>query len=1002
MTKRNLLESAITYLGSTSKFRIAHLVRLELASSTISVPVYSYLTDYLGPITYEGNLYQPGKVVKVGNIKESQGLTSYKLSISIAGEFQEELDRGLTDNSTQSYAGKDILVYRAYLDESGDIIPFDKTSNGPMHYFIGDITDISISEAVVTGRSTVLWQCSGKFQDFEAINGRITDDKSHRGLVSNGSGSEVPSTGAKLVSHQTDTGFQHANQTIELITKYMAEEKRYRLKKSGFLGLSKKLVETTVQVERTLELGLDLAAKYIPKIYGVRRVPGIPIFVDTLVDNPSMVYVVYAFAEGEIDSFLNLYLDGKSILCSSQADSDSRVCLGNMSNGDTISAFLTNARNNDVEDIFDQSWQRAHRYDDLAKEGITVPLVDRIVPSTPRDATEGTQQGDTFTILNETGVKWIRVYHGTSDQAACSELVSEAAAGNFQVQNSKGAGSEYWDSNSKLLDTAYIVMRFAITEEESELPELEAVISGNNVSTYDSNAIETTDQYSLNPVWHLLDYLKNTICGTGLPTNTIDLRSFNSVAAALDTQSTNYDKEFIKLWRYIGWKEYLDSNRQVMQCNTLIETKNTSTKNIVDLLRQFDGTLTMSGGLYTLSIENDNSSVADINIAEISGSLKTKDLSGKGKWNTVQAAIIDPAQGWNTNQVNFFNSVYLAEDKGVQKKGNIAFHHITNYYTARFWAERQLKKSRFSRQLTLTTYDKYTYLVPNDNVTITYDRFGYAQKKFRVKSVDLQRGGKVNLNLIEYSSDIYTDTNQPDAGVTEPVSTTISPPKNLVFIPLPSATVTIGSDSTIGTQGILAWDVSTDESSILRYEVQDWTGERADTHVAPSTTIDVSSIPKNFKKLDGLLPNTSYIFKVRSVSSSGIFSKYAFVRVITAGTVDPLEFSPITNFIAIDADDAGDFTGSDITMTWDIATDSITEYHIEIRSLNSSITYRDQALTKSIRTFTYTLAINRADYETLNAGALGAYRSFQIRIRSTNGLASNDSNFVSSEWVDLI
>jgi len=278
---RNLLPSALDYLANTNDVRIAHLVRQELSESTELLPVFTYLTDYANDIVWAGQTYEAGKITKVGDLRQTQGLTNYKLSIDVAGEFQEELDKGLVENLNKSYVGKEIEVLRAYLDEGANIIPFDKTTNGPMQYFIGDISDINITENIVSGNSTVKWDCAGKFQDFELVNGRVTDDASHRGLVSNLDGSTSPSNGAKREAYKLDTGFQHANQTINTVSEYMTNETRYRMK-SSWLGFRTSTEEYQVEIKNTFELGLDLAAKFIPRVYGVRKIPGIPIFLDSL------------------------------------------------------------------------------------------------------------------------------------------------------------------------------------------------------------------------------------------------------------------------------------------------------------------------------------------------------------------------------------------------------------------------------------------------------------------------------------------------------------------------------------------------------------------------------------------------------------------------------------------------------------------------------------------------------------------------------------------------
>ena len=485
--------------------------------------------DYQSDVLLEGNTYAAGKVLKVGEIRQTQGITNYKLSIDIAGEFEVELNRGLVENTNTSYIGKSIQVLRAYLDSAGNIIPFDLDTEGPMEYFTGDVSDINISESVTKGSSTVTWQCAGKFQDFELVNGRVTDDASHRGLAVNADGNLAPSDAAKKESHKTDKGFQHANQTINVVTNYTSSETRYKVK-SSWLGFRTKTVKYEVQVENSLELGLDLSAKFLPKLYGVRKTSGIPVFLDTLVSDPRRLYVVYAFSEGEIESFLNFYINNSPIICSSESDQNNSVCLGNQANGDTLSAFSALESSSAYENLIENTFNTG-KFGDRSAE--YEPIILQIPPvEAGRSSTEGTRDREEFNIINqEQGVAWVQVFHGKTDQAACETLKNIAGAGNFRLQQAwltekygtrtktTAEKQEYWDQHCKLLDTSYIVMEIAITEDNSEIPEIEAVISGTLVDTYSNTDNGTTPvpgttppayksltkTVSLNPAWQVLD-----------------------------------------------------------------------------------------------------------------------------------------------------------------------------------------------------------------------------------------------------------------------------------------------------------------------------------------------------------------------------------------------------------------------------------------------------------------------------------------------------------------
>jgi hypothetical protein len=1002
---RNLLASAIAYLADTSQVKIAHLVKIELAESTEISKVYMYVTDYANSIIWDGQTYQAGKITNIGQLRQTQGLTNYKLSVDIAGEFQEELDRGLVDHNNKSYVGRQVEVLRAYLDAAGDIIPFDIDTNGPMQYFIGDISSINIDENPVQGFSTVTWECAGKFQDFELINGRFTDDSAHRGLVASddGLGTQIPSSGAKKEAYKTDTGFQHSNQTINTVTGYTTSETRYRTKTSWF-GFKTKVIESEVDVFNTLELGVTLAARALPKVYGVRKVPGIPVFMDTLKGQKGL-YIVYAFCVGEIDSVLNFYLDEVPLICSSNEDSSNRVCLGNQAAGDTLSAYSSISAIEEIQ-LTDKGFAYFNIYDDYERGEPSINL------TIPTDAgvgrTEGTQHEQAFTITNDTGRRWVKIYHGQAGQTACPELVAEAAAGNFSLQSAwaqREYGDDwvanehkYWDSFSTLEDTCYAVVKVDITE-DTTVPVLEAVISGELVYTYNSSYVRSSlPEYTLNPVWHLLNYITDSINGGGLDINLVDIPSFYRVAAYLDEITTTYGDSFVTYWRYLGWKDlpgtntvpldagFHDTQKTRMQTNSVIQTEVTVTKNIAGQLKQFDGTINILGSKYHLSVEGNDSPIADITSDEIIRKIKTVDLSSKNKWNSIQASIVNPAQGWGITQINFFNNNFLEADNKIPKKGNVSFNGITNYYTAREWAQVQLSKSRYSREVSFTTYYKYSYLYPNANVTLTYGRFGYSKKVFRVKTCVLETNGLVSLTLEDYDESIYTgiSSSNDNSGEATPTVPKVLPPKNIEFVQLPSGRFPgLTLENYPDVNGFLLWDVSTD-SNILRYDVSDWLGVGTGYGVPLVNTItDNTGKVKHFINVDGMEPSTDYEFKVRTISPRGAASKWAIVP-ITLVTITSVQYSVVTDFVAANSYQGQYYQGTELTASWSAHSNpTVTRYLVEVYDLENEL-LRLENLPKTNLTYTYSLEKNIADYALNNGGAVGAFRGVTMKIRATN------------------
>lgn len=989
-----IIQTAKDYLAATNNIKVAHLIEIELAGTD---NVFDYLTDYRGDIEFDSKVYAAGKVKNVSSVRLTKGVTNYKLDVTVAAEFQEELDKATTD---ESYEGRRLNVYRAFLDEAGEIIEIDSSTGGPFILFQGTITNINLKDAVTSGSSSVVWSCKGLLHDFEKVNGRITDDSSHRALESSGElGTLVPGSGAKREEYKTDTGFQHSNQTVAASLSYLTTETEYYFKKKWH-GLSGDLRQREVEVTREIELSTSLSPKYLPAIYGVRQVSGIPVFLDANLNDPSTVYVVYAVCEGEIQSFLNVYVDGVSAICAPGGNTAADgVCMGNTANGDTISYYKSSS----VEMERENNWTinpEAHKkgWYGWVDPVLVYPRPPQL-PSTQVDRTQGTSHGEVYTIAAEGGPIQLTVYHGTATQEPDALLSTLAAEGKFLLQNKlrKPDGStwgpEYWGyagtgvSGAALLDTAYVVAEFQIGDDRSSIPELEFVVEGRKCRVY-TDAITYTVEHTLNPVWHLLDYLTNDIFGGGLDYADFDLPSLISVAAQLDVEDLSYEAAYVKMWRYIGWKD-TTGPRSKIQCNTYIDTALAVTKNVEEIISHFEGTVLPYSGNYHLSLENEDPVVATIPIEDVIGGVRLVNKANKDKWNAIQASIQDPALNWTSNQVSFFNSEYLAEDKGIRKQGRAAFTNITNYYTARAKAEHLLDESRFSKKVMITTYYKHFYLKPNDNVKFTFERYGYIEgnNSFRVSEIELRADGLIDLVLERFGT--YSPTNQesvnPPIGDPTP---RVPSPVNLTYANLPNGSIPLrGPEGEMAA--VLFWDVPAG-FDVLRYEVNidDFIFQ-----VSPNQRIEIFGEEKMYFLVTGLTPSTSNTYKVTRVNLKGQKSAYSIV-VGTSSAGVAAYVPPIENLKLVNSDFRGNFIGKDAIFSWDsysAQNSNITGIQIEVLTSDMNTTIHSEILPTSAVGYTFTYILNKQNYAILT-GNTGAYRSITFRVRAISGDLQGESN----------
>lgn len=1078
----------LEYLKDNTEFRIAHLIRLELASSTEDVKVYSYLTDYMHEIAWDGDLYIAGKVLSVSSIKEKEGLANYKVSVKVAGEYQDELDKALASSLTSSYVGKSLEILRAYIDTDGSIVPMDITTSGPLRYFEGLLTNLSITENPTKGSSVITWECASIFEDFNKIIGRQTNDLLHRGLELDGSGNliTVPEN-ARHPDHATDTGFQHSSKTFSVVSQFDTEEK-YSKYSSGFLGIGASVKEKTRTVTREIDLDINLGSNYIPIVYGTRKVQGKPIFVDVEREDPSKVWAVYSICEGPV-GYLDLTIGGNSTICLNDEDDASSgvICIGNKKNGDTLGRYwnlytsmaevvgdaniarLVASLDWDepytpagkVETPFSELYNKVRantatpeelqEYQDRRAtdfDGIRIPyffpgsegenLNEGLIRQQSgynkkvnlgyndgwvfaSDTSTGTSHpvsgkksvwvvGDDYTATLVTGARntafgsdggyFIR---GTP-AAANQDMIDVASGGGFLRQ--EPGDLTYWDENSLLADTAYVILQFRLTDTAQELPELWATVEQHDVVTdptesqvddhlrvpwyfYPQNPTDSADKEEYgynpcNPVWHLFDYLTNSTYGSGIEYSRMDLPSFYQAAAQCEELDTSYDIDFVEYWRYCGFAEYQhypegprDNLRNYKhRSNAIIPTDKPVAANLKSMLEQIDGTLNLVGGKFHLSLEGNTAPKATINEEDIIGAVKLKDTSQKKKWNSIEASISDPSLDWGDNSVSFFNSDYLEQDNGIKKKGRVNLAFNTNYYSARSRCKFLLDRSRFSREVNFTTTHKFIDLQINDNVIFNYPRFFPDTTSFRVIGMDIQPNGLVSFTLKEYDSSIYTGITQKQE-IYRPVHDVLPRPLNIGYVPRPQDTpwnVSVPE----GSQGILVWD-PVDRDDILRYEVEDWLNSDNTISVSPSSTTN----GKVYLQLFGMTEGQEYLLRVRAIYNKGQRSTFTtmYVEVYPEDAV-PNNITKPLGFYAENANSLGVFTGPDVILHWDASTEfDNPTYHIQMKN-DQGVIIRDYYT--SGLTYTYDFTSNRADY-LANEGVDGAYRGLNIGLRITNG-----------------
>ena len=270
--------------------------------------------------------------------------SDYTLTLStdeVVGALNEP-----ADTTYAAYINREVFIYKAHINPDTNAIIGD-----PYLIFKGIIAKVKLAEDP-SKSSTVKWTLTSHWGDFVRVNGRITSDQEHRAISTRG---QPDPSSLHRYEYAGDYGFMHSEQAINIIAIYQVMETRYRLKKSGWIFKKYKQVEYQVEVDREVDLRLNLEAKHLPIVYGVNRVDSVPIFADTNIPpdgESTMVYTAYAICEGEVSGLYDIYIDDQSRVCVDKNDEDVRseqtgeetidvICTGRMDKGDTLSSAVS-------------------------------------------------------------------------------------------------------------------------------------------------------------------------------------------------------------------------------------------------------------------------------------------------------------------------------------------------------------------------------------------------------------------------------------------------------------------------------------------------------------------------------------------------------------------------------------------------------------------------------------------------------------------------------------
>jgi hypothetical protein len=468
-----------------------------------------------------------------------------------------------------------------------------------------------------------------------------------------------------------------------------------------------------------------------------------------------------------------------------------------------------------------------------------------------------------------------------------------------------------WTSDHKLSGLAYVALRFKWNQDAyNGLPEVRITVRGKKI--YDPRLDSTkggsgshrqdtasTWAYSANSSLVLLDYLRNSRYGKGLPNDAFETNydTFKTSANTCDTQVTPYSGAV--------------SDINLFETNAVIDSEKKVLENVRELLVPMRAIFNYTQGKYKIIIEGSGSSQLLLTKDNVVSEVKLQGESKSEKYNRVIGTFTNPEKDYQSDTVSFppfddsalpvedQHATMLSDDNNTLLERSFDMLQVTSPYQAEEICENILKRSRNNLKAEVTVTSEALNLSIGDIVTATYDTAGFSAKPFRVMSLAINSDSTVTLGLEEHQDNFYTweekseaptiaDTILPNPfSVTAPVSVTLDDQ----LIEYSDGVVITALDVTIGASL---------DNFVDYYQVEYKLSTDTDYLIAGQVT---GLFHRILNVVDGLIYNV----RVKAFNTLGVSSTYtSATRTIIGGTALP---SDVNDF-------ACNIVGQDAHLSW--------------------------------------------------------------------------------------
>ena len=490
-----------------------------------------------------------------------------------------------------------------------------------------------------------------------------------------------------------------------------------------------------------------------------------------------------------------------------------------------------------------------------------------------------------------------------------------------QVSSSILSTSSNWGANHRLRGVAYLALRFKWNQDIfGSIPDIKVIVKGKKI--YDPRT--TTTAYSNNSALCLLDYLRNSRYGKGLPDSAFEanFQSFQDSADECETQVTPYSGA---------------SDIDLFTTNAVLDTSQKLIDNVTKLLNPMRAIFSYNQGTYKLNIEGTGTATYTITSDNVIGGIKVIGETKNKKYNRVKGTFVNPDKNWQEDTVTFppaddsslpladQHATMLSADNGTLLEGNFDFPFITNTYQAEELCEIILRRSRNALALEVKVTSEFLDVVVGDIVNVTYSTAGFSAKPFRVYSVNINADLTVDLALTEHQDNFYTwtskaqaptiaDTNLPNPfSVQAPASVTLSDQ----LIAYNDGTVIVALDIAIG---------ASPDSFVDYYQVEYKKQSETDYQIHGQGT------GLNQRVLN-VIDQEVYDVRVKAVNSIGASSTYVTAQRTIIGALAPP--SDVEDF-------ACNVIGGDAHLSWSPVADlDLAYYSIRYSTLTSGAEWQN-------------------------------------------------------------